>query len=72
MEKILTRGDLYSILDKNNKQVFKLLENREKQNQDSEAWKEIQNQISHENGEAMMLLKLIQYLEGKREFDDIA
>ena len=65
MEKVITKDDLLKILDKNNTEVFKLLNKRDEMNPDSQSYKDIMVEINFANGESMMLLKLIKYIVGE-------
>lgn len=72
MEKVLFKSDLWKILAQNNKEVFALLEKRDAGDVGTEEYNELMHEITFENGEAIMLVKLIEYLEGKRKLEDIA
>ncbi|SDO78921.1 hypothetical protein [Halobacillus aidingensis] len=67
----LDKNHLLTILQRNNKQVFDLLEQRNNESPGSTSYDQIESELTSENGEALMLMKLIRYLDFETEFEDL-
>jgi hypothetical protein len=73
LKPILTEQDLLTLLAKNNKQLADAIEKEKaaKDNKCPDLEKATRN-VGVESGEALMLVKLIQYLNGEKKLDELA
>lgn len=72
-ERVLTVEVLHEILKKNNKELYEAVVKREEaiKNGCNAKIKEVEYKLGVESGEALLLLNLIYYLEGKIELEQI-
>ncbi|MEC2869294.1 hypothetical protein ACIQHV_12485 [Bacillus bombysepticus] len=72
-KRVLTVKVLHEILKKNNKELYEAVVKREEAIQSGcdEKIKEVEYKLGMESGEALLLLNLIYYLEGKIELEQI-
>ena len=71
---VLTEKDLIALLGKNNEQLKTAIEKQEQAKKDNCPIniEEAVRSVGIESGEALMLVKLIQYLRGEKKLDEIA
>lgn len=72
-KRVLTVEVLHEILKKNNKELYEAVVKREEAIQSGcdEKIREVEYKLGMESGEALLLLILIYYLEGKIELEQI-
>ncbi|QHV44121.1 hypothetical protein C1N66_13695 [Bacillus cereus] len=72
-KRVLTVEALHEFLKKNNKELYEAVVKREEAIQSGcdEKIKEVEYKLGMESGEALLLLNLIYYLEGKIELEQI-
>lgn len=72
-KRVLTAEVLHEILKQNNKELYEAVVKREEviKNGCNDKIKEVEYKLGMESGEALLLLNLIYYLEGKIEVEQI-
>ncbi|MEW9575454.1 hypothetical protein U9K47_08320 [Bacillus toyonensis] len=72
-KRVLTIEVLHDILRKNNKELYEAVVKREEamKNRCNDTIREVEYKLGVESGEALLLLNLIYYLEGKIELEQI-